>query len=171
MPSVFKLLIICVFCISFGNVACGQTEKTSNTANKPDESKTNVDEKVSEKIGENSLTLKNEGGKCQLLFDELRIELDLPWNCDFHRSAEGKIRVFPQDFYQAKNKPTPKAYRQTQIILIENSRPVEATPKECRTSIQGIKIINGKVTKSVVMDNLSACPPFQWDAKNFTGLF
>jgi hypothetical protein len=37
--------------------------------------------------------------------------------------------------------------------------------------LQAIKIVNGKVQASKLTSKLASCPPFQWDEKNFIGLF
>jgi hypothetical protein len=150
--------------------ACGQTEiKPENKEIKSGNVK--AKDQITETIGENKLTLQNNDGKCRLLFGEQKIDLDIPWQCNFHRLPEGKVRVFPRDFYKAKSKKTPKEYKNVQIILIEYSKPDENNPKDCRTEIQAIKISKGKITKSTKMGNLAVCPPFQWDDINFIGLF
>lgn len=153
--------------------ACGQTRKNSAETNNQVKTEAEAEkiERRIEKIGANILTLQNNRGKCQLLFNEQIINLDLPWQCDFHRSPGGNIRVFPTDFYRTKKKSIPKAYRDQQIILIEYSQSVGTTPNECRTELQAVKIVKSQLVKSTKMENLAACPPFQWDAKNFTALF
>lgn len=169
-----KFFAVVFLSVATVSAACAQTEKKSPAAS--DAANTMVadvknDEPITAVVGENELTLQSDDGKCRLSSDEQTIDLDLTWRCDFHRLPGGAVRIFPRDFYQAKNKRAPKKYRNTQIVLIEYSKPDPNNAKDCRTELQAIKIVKGKLVKSVKMDNLAACPPFQWDAKNFTALF
>ncbi len=173
MKFMSNLLLLLLLSLSLSIIACGQTGKnpvSSNIQAKP-VNEVGKSEQIIAQISGNTLTLQNNDGKCQLLFNKQLTDLDLNWSCDFHRFADGKVRVFPQDFYAAKNKRTPKSYRDTQIILVESSEPDRAAAKQCKTELQAIKLVKGKLTKSVVMRNLASCPPFSWDEKNFTGLF
>lgn len=167
------IFIVILLVASSAIAACGQTQEKSAETNNQVKTAAEAEktERRTEKIGANILTLQNNQGKCQLLFNEQTINLDLPEQCDFHRSPGGEVRVFPTDFYRTKKRPIPKAYRDQQIILIEYSQPVGTTPNECRTELQAVKIVKSQLVKSTKMANLAACPPFQWDAKNFTALF
>lgn len=169
MKRYFALLIACIL-LTGG--ACGQIKNPPAVVKDKDSPKTiDTPEQITEIVGENKLILQNADGKCDLLFGKQTIELNIPSKCDFHRLPGGNVRVFPRDFYEAKNKQTPKEYQDVQIVLIEHSKPLAENPKECRTELQAIKITNGKIIKSIKMDNLAACPPFQWDEINFIGLF
>ncbi|HLM61959.1 MAG TPA: hypothetical protein VK308_14230 [Pyrinomonadaceae bacterium] len=154
--------------------ACGQAKKVTapQTYEKTPEtisSQTNTDV-VTETVGGKEFSLKNNAGKCQLVFGNKIIDLGIPWQCDFHRSPDKAVRVFPRDFYKEKKK-LPKNYKNTQIILIEYSTSNPNNPNDCRTQLQAMKIANGKVTASKLTSNLTSCPPFQWEEKNFVGLF
>ena len=173
MKTLEKLFAALLLSLSLTIAACAQTEKPDivTPGEKAPEAVDVKDDKITEKIGEDTLVLQNSENKCRMLFNEQKIELDLAWQCNFHRFPDGKIRAFPQAFYNAQDKSAQKQYRDTQIILIESSQPLTENPKECRTELQAVKIVKGKLTKSVKMDGLAACPPFQWDEKNFVGLF
>ena len=173
MKTAEKIFATLLLSLSLTVAACAQKEKNDVAPHnvKVSETVDTKDDKITEKIGEDTLVLQINENKCQMLFNEQKIELDLAWQCNFHRFPDGKIRVFPQAFYNAQDKTAQKQYRDTQIVLIESSRPFADDPKECRTELQAVKIVKGKLIKSIKMGNLAACPPFQWDEKNFTGLF
>jgi hypothetical protein len=85
------------------------------------------------------------------------IDLQLPPPCDFHRSLDGKVRLI--------------SLRETDILLVESSRPNPKHPSDCETRIQGIKLTAQRVVVSRGVSRVAACPPFQWDEKMFTGFF
>ena len=154
--------------------ACGQSGEISapQSSDKNPEivsSQTKTDD-IAEIIEGKRFSLKNNAGKCQLVFGDKTIDLEIPWQCDFHRSSTKAVRIFPRDFYSGKKK-YPKSYRNTQIILIEHSTPNPNSSDDCRTKLQAVKILNGKVIVSKLTSNLASCLPFQWEEKNFTGLF
>lgn len=172
MKPTMKIFAILLLSVSITVVACGQIEKDTAVLNHKTKTDTHEqDEEITVKLGDQKLILQNEDGKCRLLFGEQKIDLDIPLNCDFHRLPDGKVRVFPRDFYGVRNKSTPKEYKGMQIVLIEYSEPVKDNSKDCNTELQAIKLVKNKIIKSIKMDNLAACRPFQWDAKNFTSLF
>jgi hypothetical protein len=158
--------------------ACGQSKEITAPQNSEKNSEKNSatvapqtkTDNITETIEGKEFSLRNNAGKCQLVFGGKNIDLQIPWQCDFHRSPDKAVRVFPRDFYTGKKK-LPKNYKNTQIILIERSTPNPNSPNECRTQLQAIKIVNGKVQASKLTSNLASCSPFQWEEKNFTGLF
>ena len=159
---------------TFAVAACGQSketvaspvaEKTPEAAapqTKSDEMKANIEGK--------EFVLRNNAGVCELVFGNKTFDLGIPWQCDFHRSPEKTVRAFPRDFYTAKKK-RPKNFRNTQIILIEHSTADANNPNDCRTKLQAVKIVNGKIYVSKATSNLASCPGSQWEEKNFTGFF
>lgn len=153
--------------------ACGQTNNTNallNSDEKPPVAAPQTKTLITEIIEGKELTLKNEAGKCQLTSSGDTFDLQIPGQCDFHRSPEKTVRVFPRDFYSGKKKQ-PKNYKNTQIILIEHSTANPDNPGDCRTQLQAIKIVSGKISVSKSTSKLASCPPFQWEEINFTGLF
>ena len=169
MKTTKTFILFLLLTALFAVAACAQLDK-SHENKKVEGSNTVSDDKIVETIGDLKLTLLDNDGKCQLLFGEETVDLDIPWKCNFHRLPDGKLRIFPRDFYESKNKKTPKEYRKTQIFIVEYSKTSENDPKECRTQLQAVKIFDGKITKSHKMD-VAACPPFQWDDVNFIGVF
>ena len=154
--------------------ACGQSKEVrapQNSEKTPElvSSQTQTDV-VTETIEGKQFKLINNAGKCRLIFDDKSIDLKLPWQCDFHRAADKTVRIFPRDFYR-ENKKIPKNYKNTQIFLIEYSAANPSSPNDCRTQLQAVKIVKGKVYTSELTSNLASCPPFQWEEKNFIGLF
>jgi hypothetical protein len=115
----------------------------------------------SERIKAFELLLSLSSKGCKLTYTaastEGSIELQLPPPCDFHRSRDGKVRVI--------------SLRETDIILVESSRPNSKYPGDCETRIQGIKLTAQQVFVSRGVSRVAACPPFQWDEKMFTGFF
>lgn len=125
---------------------------------------------IRETVEGKEFALKNEAGKCQLIYAGETFDLQIPAPCDFHRSPEKAVRVFPRDFYSGKKKQ-PKNYKNTPIFLIEHSIVSPDNPKDCRTQLQAVKIVSGKMRVSKSVSKLASCPPFQWEEANFTGLF
>lgn len=153
--------------------ACGQTNDTTATPNSDKNPQVSLQVEtliITEMVEGKEFALKNEAGKCQLIHDGKTFDLLISGQCDFHRSPEKSVRVFPRDFYSGKKKQ-PKNYKNTQIILIEHSTASPDNPRDCRTQLQAVKIAGGKVYLSKVISKLASCPPFQWDEKNFTGMF
>lgn len=153
--------------------ACGQKidrttplESNNNSSVVPAQTATLVKETVEGK----EFALKNDAGKCQLIYAGETFDLQIPTPCDFHRSPEKAVRVFPRDFYSGKKKQ-PKNYKNTPIFLIESSTANPDRPNDCRTQLQAVKIVSGKARVSKLVSKLAACPPFQWEEANFTGLF
>ncbi len=153
--------------------ACGQTNVTTTPPNSDKNQQLSLQIEtliITELVEGKEFTLKNEAGKCQLTYGGKSFDLQIPGQCDFHRSPEKAVRVFPRDFYSGKKKQ-PKNYKNTQIILIEHSTANPDNPRDCRTQLQAVKIVNGKVHVSKLTSKLASCPPFQWEEMNFTGLF
>jgi hypothetical protein len=113
------------------------------------------------KIKAFELRLAQTAEQCKLAYIgpsiEGSIELQLSTPCDFHRTVDGKPRVM--------------SLGQMDIILIESSRPNPEWPSDCKTRIQGVRMIGQRVSVSQSVARVAACPPFQWDEKMFIGLF
>lgn len=149
--------------------ACGQKINRSaplESNNNPAQTATLIKEIIEGK----EFALKTDAGKCQLIYAGETFDLQIPAPCDFHRSPEKAVRLFPRDFYSGKKKQ-PSNYKNTQIFLIEHSTVNPDRPNDCRTQLQAIKIVNGKWRVSKSVSKLTSCPPFQWEEVNFTGLF
>ena len=139
-----------------------KTEPTKNTEK--------TEDGVRAKINGREASLSENEGKCRFTSGNMIVDLDIPAGCDFHRLPNKEVRIFPKDFY-SNPKRIPKSYRNASIILIEHSVRDKKNPKDCKTQLQAIKIEGDTFVKSVLMDNLATCPPFQWDQMNFTALF
>lgn len=160
---------LAVFVILLGMGACSQASKTPPIASPKQES---VAEAISARIASQTLALRDKSGHCTSTIGDRTLDLDIAAPCDFHRKPNGEVRVFPDDFYAAKNKPTPKEYLDVKIVLVLASKRLAEHPEECRTELQGIKLAADKnPAKSVKMGNLASCSSFQWDEKTFTALF
>ena len=108
-------------------------------------------------IGETSMTLREDSGKCLLDTNANSFRLDIPWPCDFHRGPDDAVRTMTFD--------------DTLIFLLENSKAHPDLPDDCVTQVQAVKAIDGGWQASEYTDKVAACPPFQWDEMMFTGLF
>jgi len=155
--------------------ACGQTKDvtappiTKSNASSVTTPSTDTDE-IKADIEGKEFILKNAAGSCNIVFGDQTIDLGIPWRCDFHRSPEKAVRIFPRDFYSDRKK-YPKNYRNTQIFLIEYSTSDPKNPKDCRTQLQAVKITDGKIAASKTPSKLASCPSFQWEIQNFTRVF
>ncbi len=168
--------LLTVFFISalLSTAACGQSEATSKPSVSEKKSETAVSstptDEIKASIEGRDFVLKNNAGICQIVFGDQTIDLGIPWQCDFHRATDQSVRVYPRSFY-SEAKKYPKNYRNTQIFLIEHSTSEPDNPKDCRTQLRAVKISDGKVMVSKTTSKLAACLPFQWEDKNFIGVF
>lgn len=114
------------------------------------------DQKI-EKIEGINMSLHNNSGKCQLSSSVGKVELKIPWPCNFHRTKNGDIRIIMNN--------------SVSIILLESSISAHGLLQDCITHLQAIKVTNEQIYPSEYQDKVAACPSFQWDEKMFSGLF
>ena len=174
MKKTKRLLSAFFLSATFTVAACGQSKETVAS---PAPEKTPEIAAAQTKTGERKaniegkeFVLRNNAGVCELVFGDKTYDLGIPWQCDFHRSPEKTVRVFPRDFYSDRKK-FPKNFRSTQIILIEHSTADPNNPIDCRIKLRAVKIAGGKIFVSKATSNLASCPKSQWEDKNFTGFF
>lgn len=110
-------------------------------------------------VAGHSLVLTEDDGQCRLIRagagQDQALLLSPP--CAFHRDPDGGLRVLQQGAVR--------------YLLIESSRSLNTSGPDCDTQLQSVRIIGARVDVSPVRSRVAACPPFQWDAKVFTGLF
>lgn len=171
------LLAICFWSATLTVAACGQSQSVSAPAppaeKQPAATTTAAPEPGDDNrfsVGGREFVLENNAGQCRLVVGEQKFDLGIPWQCDFHRAPDRTVRIYPRDFYAEKSK-YPKKYRAAQIFLIEHSTAAPDNPKDCRTQIKAVRVNGDKVTVSKTPSKLASCPPFQWEDKNFTGVF
>lgn len=162
--SLFLLLII--------GVSCSQTDANAASQNvtaKPSPTPVEKPQPKSAEIAGKRFEISEKNGKCTLTADSKEMELDVPAGCDFHRAASGEPRIFPKDVPKDKN-DRPKDRSGVSIFIVEHSEKVEADSKDCRTTIQAVKIKNGEITKSAA-STVAACLPYEWEEINYVGMF
>jgi hypothetical protein len=103
------------------------------------------------------LSLESTGGICNVKSDSKDTGLLISGHCIFHLNANGEVR----EYYDGSVK----------YILVESSVIHPELPENCLTQLQSIKVVKNKYIVSDYKDTVASCPPFQWDAHVFTGLF
>jgi hypothetical protein len=104
-----------------------------------------------------SLRLHEHDGRCGLVSDNGNLSLLLKWPCRFHLDTQGAVRV--------------QQVGSSHVLLVENSEAMDPPSRDCRTTLQAVRISDHGLEASPVVSQVAACPPFEWDEKVFIGLF
>lgn len=116
-----------------------------------------IQKNIQEKVDGYTVSLHEKVKKCQLKVGDRQLELRIPWPCDFHRNLKNELRI--------------KTLDNVAIVLIEASLRHPTMIDSCDTRVQAVKFFKQEVIVSEYVNEVAACPPFQWDDKVFTGLF
>lgn len=134
-----------------------EKEKTSQTT----DSSGYRNEVTREKVGQFLVNLRNDHGKCILVYSGPDFSKEIPtlvgWPANFHKNLEQKVREV--------------IFKDTLYFIVEKSTKDSIRANSCITHVQSFKISNQEVIASEKMSTLAACPPFQWDDYLFYSLF
>ncbi|QDH68711.1 hypothetical protein [Marilutibacter alkalisoli] len=106
---------------------------------------------------EHALQLQEHEGRCRLASDGGYLDLLLEWPCRFHLDRHGALRIQPVG--------------NSHVLLVESSEAMPPPHRDCRTVVQAVGSDSHGLKASPVVSRVAACPPFEWDAKMFIGLF